>query len=443
MKIYNYKKINVLFIVLAITFFRPVYSQDSISLKEVFSITLKENLDIKIHTNQLKQAKKQANMGSAGLLPKIQLIGTSSFNRGESSIDFASDNFSGIEGANSESKNINGAIEFSYNLFKGFGAINTLKRLNQQNDFKSTQLQIQIEQALINSAKQYYDIAYYQQLYNLNLKVLKVSKERYNRIVVQNEFGNASSLDLLSAEVDLNNDSINLINTALELNNSKNILNKLLNREIETKFNVCGDVKINKQLNYQKLKQKTLLNNNNIVLQQYMIGLAKTNKSIDKGKLMPIISLKGQYGYSNNQSNTSLILDQTNLGLTGYLNFSFDLFDGMRKRRSLQNLQIEIESNKLKLEAVEKEIIKDLKNTFNEYDKNLNLIRMENRNIVTAEKLFSKSRILFYQGQLSKNDFRLAQVDLKRAKNKLNKSIYLTRLAELNLYRISGTIITP
>jgi hypothetical protein len=35
----------------------------------------------------------------------------------------------------------------------------------------------------------------------------------------------------------------------------------------------------------------------------------------------------------------------------------------------------------------------------------------------------------------------MAQVELKESQNRLNQSIYLTKLAELNLYRISGSIL--
>ena len=63
---------------------------------------------------------------------------------------------------------------------------------------------MRIEQVLLNTAKQYYDIAYLQEENKILYELLKVSKERYSRVKIQNEFGNASKLDLLAAEIDLN-----------------------------------------------------------------------------------------------------------------------------------------------------------------------------------------------------------------------------------------------
>jgi outer membrane protein TolC len=68
-------------------------------------------------------------------------------------------------------------------------------------------------------------------------------------------------------------------------------------------------------------------------------------------------------------------------------------------------------------------------------------MEIENRNKETAEKFFSRAQEQFYQGQLSRNDFRLAQVDLSISQSRLNRSIYIAKITELNLYRLSAQII--
>ena len=141
------------------------------------------------------------------------------------------------------------------------------------------------------------------------------------------------------------------------------------------------------------------------------------------------------------QSNTSLITEQNNLGVSGYINLSWNLFDGFSKKVMLQNTKIEITTNELKLESIKNEINNELENTFNEYINNINLIEIEIRNKYAAEKFFERSQEQYYQGQLSNNDFRLAQVTLGQSKNRLNRINYLTKITELNLYRISAQII--
>ena len=441
MKRYNLILKRVLLSFLFLILVNPAFSQDTLTLKETFSIAIEENLDIKISANNKKKANNKSKMGNAGLLPKINLISSGSYIQGKSSLDFASNDFNNLKDVSSESSSVNGAIEISYNLFNGLGSIYTYKRLNKQKDLKSTELQIQIEQTLIQSAKNYYDIAFLQEQYSININLVKISLERYKRIKIQNEFGSASHLDLLSAEIDLNSDSTNLIRTSIELNNSKAILNQIMNREIDTDFIVIQKVNINKNLKYLILKEQVLNNNNKIQLQQNKLEIAETNKKITRSNFMPKINLSGQYGYNNMQSNTSIITDQTNLGTTGYINLSWNLFDGFSKHSMLQNAKIDIETNKVQLQGVKNEINKDLSNTFNQYTNNINLIEIEKRNLATAEKFFTRAKEQYYQGQLDRNDFRIAQVDLGRSKNRLNRSNYITKIAELNLHRLSAQII--
>ena len=439
MKKFNLIKIVFLFSLLIVK--GSIQAQNSLSLEDVLAISIKENIDIKIKTNELNQVKNYEKVGVLGTIPKIKVFGTASGNKGISSIEFATDDFPKIEDADSESKSINGNVEFSYNLFGGIGSIYTYQKLKKQSDLKSTELIIQIEQVLLKSAKQYFDIAYLQEQNKILTELLDISQERYNKVKVQKQFGNASKLDLLSAEIDLNKDSINLLNSNYELKSAKQRLNQTLNRLPNLDFEVENKVEINKYLNYDELLNETQNNNNNILFQKYLIEITKKDKKINNVSILPNINISAQYGYNQTESNTSIILDQTNLGLTGFINLSWDIFDAVARRKIAQNTQIEVESNKLKLESLNKDIIKDFNASFQQYKNNLNLIEIEKRNNQSSEKFFERAKEQFYQGQLNRSDFRLAQLDLSISKNRLNQTLYKAKIAELNLYRLSGKII--
>ena len=49
-----------------------IYAQDVLSIEDALSITLKENIDIKIKTNELNQAKNYEKVGVLGTLPKLK-----------------------------------------------------------------------------------------------------------------------------------------------------------------------------------------------------------------------------------------------------------------------------------------------------------------------------------------------------------------------------------
>ena len=440
MKRFKFHKILLLTISSCILLTNSILAQNILSLEDALTITLKENIDIKIKTNELNQVKNYEKVGVLGTLPRLKINGSISENEGTSSLEFATDDFPTIEDAESESKNINGNVEFSYNLFNGLGSIYTFQKLKKQSNLKSTELLLQMEQVLLRTAKQYFDIAYLQEQNKILLELLNVSEERYKRVKVQNEFGNASKLDLLSAEIDLNKDSVNVINSKYELDIAKNQLKLILNTKLNDDFIVDNQVQINTNLNYIELNRQ-IADNNNIIFQQYLIEIAKKDKKINSVSILPKVNFSAQYGYNNTESNTSLILDQTSLGLTGFINFSWDIFDGLARRKVTQNMQIQVESNILELKAIKQKIKKEFNSTFQQYSNSINLIEIEKRNQAASEKFFERAKEQFYQGQLSRNDFRLAQIDLSMSKNKLNQRMYSAKIAELNLYRLSGKIL--
>ena len=417
------------------------FSQELISLEKALSMTLKENIDVKIKTNELDQIRNYEKVGALGTLPRIILNGSVSSSNGNSSLEFATDNFPAIENARSESKSINGNVGISYNVFNGLGSIYTYQKLKKQRNLKSVELSIQIEQVLLKTAKEYFDIAYLQENYKIVKELLVVSKERYNRIKVLNEFGNASNLDLLSAEIDLNNDSINLMNVEFDLLDAKNQLNITLNRDLLYDFVVEDKVEINRNLSYSDLNRETQNNNNNILLGQYVLDASKKDKKINTLSILPNIDISAQYGFSKIESNTNIVLDQSTLGLTNFINFSWDIFDALAKNKITKNSKLQIESNKLELSAIKKEIQQQFDASYKLYQNNINLIDLREKNLLTSEKFFAISKEQFYQGQLSSNDFRQAQIDLSISKNVLNQTLYNAKIAELNLYRLSGKIL--
>ena len=437
----RFNKLKAIWILILPSIFGSVHAQNSISLEKALAITIKENIDIKIKTTELDQVKNYEKVGVLGVLPKIKVNGAASGNTGSSSIEFATEDFPEINDADSESKSINGNVEISYSLFGGLASVYTYQKLKKQSDLKSTELLMKIEQVLLNTAKQYYDIAYLQEENKILYELLEVSKERYSRVKIQNEFGNASKLDLLAAEIDLNKDSVTVMNSDYQLKAAKERLNQILNRDLSKDYAVESFVEINKDLNYSELLELTNQNNSNILFHQYLIEITRKEKKINNTSIFPSVSVSAQYGYNQNESNTSIILDQSNTGLTGFVNLSWDIFDAMARKRIAQNTQIEIESNELKLESIKKEIQKEFNVTYQQYENNIKLIEIETRNNEASERFFQRAKNQFFQGQLSRSDFRLAQVDLSISKNRLNQSLFMAKIAELNLYRLSGKII--
>jgi len=115
----------------------------------------------------------------------------------------------------------------------------------------------------------------------------------------------------LDAELDLYNDSIDFKRLIVQLTSSKNSLNKTLNRDINFDFLVEVDEIFFKEIKIDELLLK-IKRNKLVLAQMYRLEIAKNNKKINNSSFFPRIGVSAQYGYTHNESNTSLILNQSN-----------------------------------------------------------------------------------------------------------------------------------
>ena len=80
---------------------------------------------------------------------------------------------------------------------------------------------------------------------------LEISKKRYERRLLEFEYGQTNNLEVLNAEVDVNSDSINLLNTSKKLFNAKSDLNLIMNVDLESEFNINTNIEF---LNQQEIE---------------------------------------------------------------------------------------------------------------------------------------------------------------------------------------------
>ena len=99
MKRFNYNIILNLIVGIIILISTNIYAQNTLSLKNALSITLQENIDIKIKKNELNQIKNYEKVGVLNVLPRIKINASASGNKGNSSLKFATDDFPQIEDA--------------------------------------------------------------------------------------------------------------------------------------------------------------------------------------------------------------------------------------------------------------------------------------------------------------------------------------------------------
>ena len=187
------------------------YSQELLSKEEALKIALEQNYDIKVTEKSTEVAKNNASVYNSGYLP------TASVNSGAG---YANDNsiLEAQDGTTQEVKdaastNYNASVGMNYLLFDGMNRKYNYKKLKETYNLTELQARQVIESTLLSLYFAYYEVARLSENENNLKQTLAVSKRRLLRSGYSAEYGQSTKLDVLNAEVDVNNDSINFLDS--------------------------------------------------------------------------------------------------------------------------------------------------------------------------------------------------------------------------------------
>lgn len=415
------------------------YAQEVLTLEQAIKIALENNNGISVAKNTADMAKNAAKPGNAGLLPKVDLQGGYNYSSNNTDIEFAG----GIPPTSTkgaETKLLNGSIGASYLLFDGLGVIYNFNRLKEMGELGETQSRLAVESTLLQVINLYYNIARSQQNLEVAREALKTSQERYERAATRNEYGGLKIL-MLNAKVDLNTDSSNVITLKMNLANLKHALNALLGRSADTEFSVAKEVTWDETKSVENLKQKARENNAALLVAAHNLYIAELDLKTSRSTQYPRLAANAAYGYSRQESEAGIVLSNTQIGFSGGITLSYNLFDGRKKHIQIQNAKLAIENNKERQEEALLNVERDLFNAWEKFTQYRQLLLLLSENLETAQLNFKRTEELFAIGQVNGTQFREAQLNLLRLQNSINDTRFSTKLAEVELTTLSGGLL--
>ncbi len=416
------------------------FSQEKLTKENAVSIALENNYGIKIADNNLKIAENNKSLMNSGYLPTITGNAGTTFNRDNTKAVFSNGEVTNLVDA--KSSRFNASLSISYTLFDGLGRLYNYRKLKEQYNLSELQARETIEKTLLQLFTVYYNVAQLTENVALLNESLKISKERLLRANYQFDFGQNTKLSVLNAEVDVNNDSIALLNSRQILSNAKRDLYVVLGKNESPDFSVDTQVNFIVTKNKQELFEQ--VKNNNITLLQIEknIKVSDFQLKANKSGYLPTIGLTSTYGWSKNNNNSaSFLQESTNTGISTGFNLSWDLFNGGRTRTQVQNAKINYDTQQFSKQESELEITRDFNNAWEDYMTKLFILKSEEKNVETNKRNFSRTEEQFKLGQITSIEFRQAQVNLLNARSNLNLAKYDAKNAELKLLQLTGELL--
>ena len=435
-----------LFICLLVSF--TLSSQEILTKKEALEITLKNNFGIKIANNNIAIAKNNASILNSGFLPTASLNSGATYNRNNQSLTFTDRNTgadSEISGNGVISKNYNANLGVNYILFDGLGRKYNYQQLKETYNLSELQARETIENTYLQLFTIYFQIARLSENTTNLQEALQISKKRLQRAKYQYDYGQSTKLEYLNAQVDVNNDSITFISAKQQLSNAKRGLNVILGVDKETNYDVETQVGYNELLNLEELQQKTIANNALLKQNEKNIAISEFNIKVNKSNYFPTLGLNASYGF-NRTENENLINPFgakliTSDGLNASLNLTWNIFDGGGSKTRIANAKIALENQQIVLEQQKVTIKNNLKNTWENYNNQLFILKAQEQNVGSNQNNFDRTQERFKLGQITSVEFRQAQINLINAKTALNNAKFDAKLIELQLLQLSGDIL--
>jgi len=431
--------IKYFFIISTVLFSFSAKSQQKLTYEMAIATALENNYGIKIAENNKSIADNNVTYGNAGFLPILsananRTYGSSSFER-----QLASGTEQSIDNAKSERTSI--GADLNWTIFDGLRMFRNLNQLSELNNQSVSDLRMQVELIIFQVSIAYYQAALEKERLQLSDSNIRFSEERLRIAKDRYELGDASKLEYLQAQVDLNADKSAKIRQNEVLQSRKLELLRLM---------ATGSDTIAFELEYQlnndtSLELADLLNsmetgNPELLSLRYDQSIAMYEEEITKGEQMPTVDLFASYVHSESESPAGFAVQSTSDDITYGLSANWTLFNGFNVRRRIQNVKIQKDNANLAYQNRLLELKTNVQSRYINYANNINLIDLESENIKVAEENNEIAKDRYEIGLSNPLELREAQVNLINAELREKDAAFAAKLAEIELLYLSGQL---
>ncbi len=410
-----------------------------ITFDEAAKMTIENNYGVLISKKEVQLATNNTSRENNGYYPTVNFTGGGSYDLGSSTQKFGNGSENQVQNAGTIGGNASVSVNYDiYDKTRSTVLIQWKELLN----LTDLQLRQTIESSLVQLAENYFNIARLTTNLAVLLETMEVSKRRLQRVQYQYEYGQGLRLDVLNAEVDVQRDSINILNIQQQLDNTKRNLNLIMGREVDQSFLIDTAVTYDVLDDLSSLLTAAEKNNVAVMLLEKNQDVALLDLDIINATKSPIVSTTASYRYNFQDSpDGAFISFSTSRGLGLGVNVAWNLFDGGLRKVRTANTRINLESLAIQREEIKQQIRLDVINAWENLQNARQVLKVEASNLATNKLNLSRTEQQFNLGQITSVEFRQAQLNLLDAQTSYNAAKYNAKMIEVLIKQLIGKII--
>ncbi|GAB3260149.1 TolC family protein [Larkinella harenae] len=414
----------------------------TLTLQEAISATLEKSYQIRIFKSQEEIARTDFRIAKYSFFPNLVGNLTNNNNLQNLRQEFLDNlrpeqNLYGVTNRNTQV-----GVALNWTVFNGFGNFIAYDRLGEVVKISEANSRATIESTVATVATAYYDvIRQLQQLTSLR-QALDISRDRLELARANFEVGTRSRVDFLSAQVDYNADSSALVAQQQNVRNAKIFLNTLIVRDPATEFAVRDTIIVRTDISLDQLRQSLASNNPQLIAAALNRRVANLNVRLARSQQLPTVNLVGGYNFTaiDNQGGFG-VRSARNDALVYGIQASVPIFTGFNQRRLIANAQAGALISEYQESDQRLLLQQALEQTYSQYRNSLILVNLEVESYKIANQNVDIAFERYRVGNSTAVEFRDVQRNSVAAETRLINAEYNTKVAEIELLRLSSQIL--
>jgi outer membrane protein TolC len=410
-------------------------SQQLMTLQEALKTGLQNNFGVMIYQRQADIAHKDNTLGNAGFLPTVEADGAYQYSDQYTHQHFAT----GLEQqkANAITRSLVTGIEADWTVFNGFQMFYNRDKLAHLEKNAQLSFRDQVEQSAANIMSAYYAVVMANQQLKVYQEAIRFSQTRLDLAKTKYEVGTTFKLEYLQALVDLNSDSSNYVKQTAVINKAKYDLNNMIS-STGINYTTKDTIILVPKLELGTLQSGIQSGNIRLNLANLNQQIAADNLHISQSNLFPTLGLMARYNLSNVNAEAGFVTLNQTRGMIYGVSARWNIFNGFNYTRLVQDAKMQQDIARLNTNAVSLDITTQLNKAYEDYSVALTSVSLENRNFDAARQNLDIALDRYKIGKTSVLEYRQAQVNYTDAHNRLLTAIYTAKVAEIQLYRLTG-----
>ncbi len=418
----------------------PVFSQQTLSLEELIDRTLQENYQLQVIRNTEQMARNNNTLGNAGFLPSVDLRGDAF--QGIQNTEQIFFNGDVRSGDNARSTRQDAIIELNWTVFDGFRMFARRERLNHLEQLSNNDTRFFIEQTLADITRLYYQLLMEKEVLETVKKSLEVSAFRLQLEEQKRNVGTGNALLYQQALIDYNSDSAMVAMRTMQVKELQIQINRITNRDPGFEFAPSASaIDLMGVDTMDELVEKAIASNLDLERARLEEMIAESTIRIERSARYPVVSLFGNYSYSNQTNEVGFLESSTALGGQYGVRVRFNLYDGGLQNTRIRNAMLVKESSELSTMDVRSMLTSQIASLINRYNSYLTQYKLLDQSLKAAENSLVIAEEQLQAGAISGFEFRQAQLSSLRVQNQKIELLFSLKSLEVDIFRLSGELM--